>query len=99
MSYDPWEAAQDAAEAEYQEHLLEELGPEWAEANGLVPPEDAIRDFTAERLQSYYVAHPNLAGPANDSLVYSQSLLPPFPDRKSTRLNSSHLGISYAVFC
>src|SRR5262245_47869622 len=23
----------------------------------------------------------------------------PFPDRKSTRLNSSHLGISYAVFC
>src|ERR1035441_1217023 len=29
--------------------------------------------------------------------------LPPhvtsFPDRKSTRLNSSHLGISYAVFC
>jgi hypothetical protein len=79
MSYDPWEAAQDAAEAEYQEHLLEELGPEWAEANGLVPPEDAIRDFTAERLQSYYVAHPNLAGPANDSLVYSQSLLPSFP--------------------
>src|SRR5437899_8162169 len=24
---------------------------------------------------------------------------PRFPDRKSTRLNSSHLGISYAVFC
>src|ERR1035441_8541132 len=23
----------------------------------------------------------------------------PVPDRKSTRLNSSHLGISYAVFC
>src|SRR5262245_7681332 len=23
----------------------------------------------------------------------------PDPDRKSTRLNSSHLGISYAVFC
>src|SRR5436853_4589904 len=23
----------------------------------------------------------------------------PFTDRKSTRLNSSHLGISYAVFC
>src|SRR5205814_9029371 len=22
-----------------------------------------------------------------------------YPDRKSTRLNSSHLGISYAVFC
>src|SRR5258705_10285667 len=25
--------------------------------------------------------------------------LGPGPDRKSTRLNSSHLGISYAVFC
>src|SRR5262245_66106076 len=24
---------------------------------------------------------------------------PSLPDRKSTRLNSSHLGISYAVFC
>src|SRR5262245_64011993 len=26
-------------------------------------------------------------------------LHPPEADRKSTRLNSSHLGISYAVFC
>src|SRR5436853_2831715 len=25
--------------------------------------------------------------------------MPASPDRKSTRLNSSHLGISYAVFC
>src|ERR1035438_3446339 len=25
--------------------------------------------------------------------------IPRDPDRKSTRLNSSHLGISYAVFC
>src|SRR5262245_64176751 len=25
--------------------------------------------------------------------------VPPTGDRKSTRLNSSHLGISYAVFC
>src|SRR5205814_9098532 len=27
------------------------------------------------------------------------SLVPESEDRKSTRLNSSHLGISYAVFC
>src|ERR1035441_2189994 len=27
------------------------------------------------------------------------SFVGPFTDRKSTRLNSSHLGISYAVFC
>src|SRR3712207_9022250 len=28
-----------------------------------------------------------------------QRLLPPVQDRKSTRLNSSHANISYAVFC
>src|SRR5258705_9172288 len=33
--------------------------------------------------------HPSLKPPAADDLL----------DRKSTRLNSSHLGISYAVFC
>src|SRR3712207_7787994 len=27
------------------------------------------------------------------------SCIPPLPDRKSTRLNSSHANISYAVFC
>src|SRR5256885_10609191 len=34
-------------------------------------------------------------------LVYGQApgSERPFPDRKSTRLNSSHLVISYAVFC
>src|SRR5262245_64231338 len=32
-------------------------------------------------------------------LLHSLVLLLPRLDRKSTRLNSSHLGISYAVFC
>src|ERR1035438_3328687 len=31
--------------------------------------------------------------------LYLLLLFPVHPDRKSTRLNSSHLGISYAVFC
>src|SRR5262245_16383924 len=31
--------------------------------------------------------------------VASHGLIMVFLDRKSTRLNSSHLGISYAVFC
>src|ERR1035438_9880967 len=31
--------------------------------------------------------------------VYSQGTFSNRSDRKSTRLNSSHLGISYAVFC
>src|SRR5262245_63055469 len=35
-----------------------------------------------------------------EGLRYRQSVrLSSFSDRKSTRLNSSHLGISYAVFC
>src|SRR3712207_7539202 len=39
-------------------------------------------------------AHRDHAGPGGDVLV-GQVL----PDRKSTRLNSSHANISYAVFC
>src|SRR5471030_1212711 len=34
-----------------------------------------------------------------NSLKQSSPPMPPMTDRKSTRLNSSHLGISYAVFC
>jgi len=67
------------AEQEYLEKLYEEFGPQWAEEHGLAPPEDAIEEFTAERLQSYYIAHPNLAGPACDSLVYARSLMPSHP--------------------
>src|SRR5262245_63027805 len=42
------------------------------------------------------------AGPGGPPAVLPPGTLPPpgtGPDRKSTRLNSSHLGISYAVFC
>src|ERR1035438_4941301 len=37
----------------------------------------------------------------NDNQQPATPIIPPGarPDRKSTRLNSSHLGISYAVFC
>src|SRR2546427_6050661 len=34
-----------------------------------------------------------------DSLAICEYLAEKFPDRKSTRLNSSHSQISYAVFC
>src|SRR5256885_4553053 len=34
-----------------------------------------------------------------ESLEVHETTLPPGGDRKSTRLNSSHLVISYAVFC
>src|SRR5262245_63938773 len=34
-----------------------------------------------------------------DNVLAAERVLGTVPDRKSTRLNSSHLGISYAVFC
>src|SRR5258705_4529710 len=36
---------------------------------------------------------------APDAAVVTSTYRVPHLDRKSTRLNSSHLGISYAVFC
>src|SRR5437899_10004054 len=38
-------------------------------------------------------------GDLNDEFDLSPELMGARRDRKSTRLNSSHLGISYAVFC
>src|SRR5438045_4666117 len=62
--------------------------------------------------QSAAVRHPAAAAaPVMNSGATAQPMLPATPcaekacpslpgeDRKSTRLNSSHLGISYAVFC
>src|SRR5690606_41906597 len=37
--------------------------------------------------------------PTRTARATSQRRHPPRPDRKSTRLNSSHVKISYAVFC
>src|SRR5256885_17247852 len=41
----------------------------------------------------------DLLRPLLDDLLEDESFLEIFQDRKSTRLNSSHLVISYAVFC
>src|SRR5258705_7485596 len=44
-----------------------------------------------------HIGHEPVAGmPAGNDQVHGER---GFGDRKSTRLNSSHLGISYAVFC
>src|ERR1039458_3338454 len=42
---------------------------------------------------------PDRLGPIKIYRLVLSDLQAKAPDRKSTRLNSSHLGISYAVFC
>lgn len=82
-----WDAQHEAAEEAAYDHLYSELGPQWARdhAQELAQEyyaenyEDAVKEFTSERLQSYYVAHPDLARPAREALLYAQSLRPSFP--------------------
>src|SRR5262245_21874350 len=62
-----------------------------------IPPQEVItRDNVPARVTAvtyFHVVDPN------KSVVEVQDVLAATSDRKSTRLNSSHLGISYAVFC
>src|SRR5690606_40821795 len=41
----------------------------------------------------------DVLGPVDHGIIYSVYFHDPDGDRKSTRLNSSHVKISYAVFC
>src|ERR1035441_11036859 len=54
---------------------------------------EAMRDWVSNVDGTYY-----LLGSALGAHPYPM-MVRDFQDRKSTRLNSSHLGISYAVFC
>jgi hypothetical protein len=72
----PWDYEQDAA----YDRLYEELGPQWAKDHGLAPPEDAIKEFTAERLQSYYVKHPDLATTAIGMMEQASVLSHKYPN-------------------
>src|ERR1039458_1951887 len=57
---------------------------------------------TAGSASAWYVSRRGAILDSEDSILAAFSALTVFsflPDRKSTRLNSSHLGISYAVFC
>src|SRR5262245_63978737 len=62
-----------------------------AEQVGLVLHEPVVRGCAA--------VHPQLAGAPGDVVLHRGDQVAALEDRKSTRLNSSHLGISYAVFC
>src|SRR3712207_8700032 len=50
-------------------------------------------------LAGYALARLYLPGKNIIFLLFMLGLMIPFLDRKSTRLNSSHANISYAVFC
>jgi len=67
------------AEQEYLERVYNEFGPEWADEHADELYEryygEAVNEFTTARLKSFYVAHPELAQPALQSLAYAQSLV------------------------
>jgi hypothetical protein len=71
----------------YYDQLYKRIGPEWARdhAEQLSQEhyegnyEQAVKEFTSERLQSYYLADPKLAVSAFESLDYARSLMPLFP--------------------
>jgi hypothetical protein len=78
-----WEAEQEAAaEARFEKQAREwvrdnaaEFAREFFEENY----DEAVKVFTSERLQSFYVGHPELAFPALDALNYARSLMPKHP--------------------
>src|SRR5687768_3831193 len=52
-----------------------------------------------EKILGYAIGTPNKLTYTKDQYRYYRELAAASPDRKSTRLNSSHGYISYAVFC
>src|SRR5699024_12141095 len=72
---------------------------DWQDENGL--DEDSIHYYQSDT-ENDYIPHMNTATNADYDIVYAVGFLLADPiqtDRKSTRLNSSHVSISYAVFC
>src|SRR5437870_10311995 len=55
--------------------------------------------LVALTLMAYYNTRGKKTGLLGNVVVSFNVALPFFLDRKSTRLNSSHVAISYAVFC
>src|ERR1039458_3061309 len=69
---------EDAEREDFYSRMYGQFGPQWAEEHDeelyRQHYEDAVKEFTAERLQSYYITHPTLAEPANGILRDAQSL-------------------------
>src|SRR5690625_5723025 len=61
---------------------------------------ESLEDFVASLVRPRTVVVMVQAGKATDAVISDLiPLLEDGEDRKSTRLNSSHVAISYAVFC
>src|SRR3712207_7938912 len=84
----------DTATTEIYTLSLHDALPVWIRPHP-VRPRSAERDTA--RLAQHRTGRP--AAPALARQHQVTELPPPAPDRKSTRLNSSHANISYAVFC
>src|ERR1035438_4216418 len=73
---------------------------QWSQATNL----PTVFIFGVEGVEDYVNKLADSLGPdcgvhTTESFCQSEACSPAEIDRKSTRLNSSHLGISYAVFC
>src|SRR5690606_41455891 len=68
-----------------------EGGIAWWLCNG----NNALRTFTLKQQEQHHTCQRNVVGPGKRFMLHQHPEL----DRKSTRLNSSHVKISYAVFC
>jgi hypothetical protein len=80
--YEPDPADYQPDPSDYEPHYDD--GPDWSDEIDFEDYQqqiydDAVRQFTEERLRSYYIANPNLAEPALDALKYAQSLLTAYP--------------------
>src|SRR5690606_41361851 len=65
----------------------------------LFPYTTLFRSLTTHNKYAREINESRLAQINDTSRVFHALIRDEFPDRKSTRLNSSHVKISYAVFC
>src|SRR5437899_6230270 len=75
-------------------HVLDGTDTGWGMFAGAYTKQSSRFDFPQVRTDSARAAYDRVLAGAGHSLVRDA-----VEDRKSTRRNSSHLGISYAVFC
>src|SRR2546427_1832331 len=59
----------------------------------------SVDDHPDHRPHEPAAVRPRVPEQPSQRVALSRHYLSPYPDRKSTRLNSSHSQISYAVFC